>query len=128
MLFITIISDIGSDKEVDLIQIIESMENVLVREMMDYFDRIDINKDGEISFNEFIRNNNDQEGVSMKKLRRAFKNCDINGDGRISRLEFYELIKNIKSYLPQFLLSVRNIHFVEMYRFFRIYGPFQVFH
>ena len=75
-----------------LILSIELANNPLVRRVIAVLDR---NKDGNISFLEFVQGLNSlSAGASQQdKLRFAFQIYDINNDGFISNGELFEVLK-----------------------------------
>ena len=67
--------------------------------MMQQFDQLDIDGDGNIDFSEYVRNAWDADeslssSITLRQLRRQFKSCDLNRDGKISREEFKVLAEN----------------------------------
>ena len=73
-----------------------------VHQMMQQFDQLDIDGDGNIDFSEYVRNAWDADpdealsssSITLRQLRRQFKSCDLNRDGKISREEFKVLAEN----------------------------------
>ena len=54
------------------------------------FDKIDTNKSGTISLNEFTKYCK-KRGMSLKKSKKLFKKHDKNGDKKLSRKEFSKI-------------------------------------
>lgn len=78
-----------SDK---ILMLLELAQNPLVRRVIAVLDK---NKDGNISFLEFVQGLNSlSAGASQEeKLRFAFQIYDINGDGFISNGELFTVLK-----------------------------------
>ena len=81
----------------------ESEQEKFVREMMEDFDRADMDGNGNMDFSEYIRkvwsDESQAQGKSSKsstlqQLRRQFKAFDLNQDGKISRQEFQIMAEN----------------------------------
>lgn len=85
-------ADKSGDLDIDeFLKLPELSQNPLVKRVVSIFD---INKDGTISFEEFVTGlsqlySNDEEC----KLRFAFKVYDIDGDGYITNGELYDVLK-----------------------------------
>lgn len=74
------------------LECIELAQNPLVKRVIAVLDK---NKDGNISFLEFVQglNSLSSHATEEEKLRFAFKIYDINDDGYISNGELYDVLK-----------------------------------
>ena len=76
----------------------ESDQEKFVREMMEDFDRADLDGNGSMDFSEYIRqvwsDETQEKSATLQQLRRQFKAFDLNQDGKISRQEFQIMAEN----------------------------------
>ena len=82
----------------------ESEQEKFVREMMEDFDRADMDGNGSMDFSEYIRKvwseeqtttqEKSKSSSTLQQLRRQFKAFDLNQDGKISRQEFQIMAEN----------------------------------
>jgi len=76
----------------------ESEQEKFVREMMEDFDRSDLDGNGSMDFSEYIRqvwsDETQEKSATLQQLRRQFKAFDLNQDGKISRQEFQIMAEN----------------------------------
>ena len=76
----------------DFFSTVELAQNPLVKRVIAVLDK---NKDGNVSFLEFVQglNSLSSHATEEEKLRFAFKIYDINDDGYISNGELYDVLK-----------------------------------